>query len=50
MTKSLAVHSGADSGISHSVRLGAHYDANAITDSITEVLAYGTAVRVERVH
>jgi len=25
------------------------YDANDITDGITEVLAYGTAVKVERV-
>lgn len=29
--------------------IGARYDANEITDGITEVLAYGTAVRVERV-
>ena len=28
--------------------IGARYDANEITDGITEVLAYGTAVRVER--
>jgi uncharacterized protein YbjQ (UPF0145 family) len=27
--------------------IGARYDANEITDGITEVLAYGTAVRVE---
>jgi uncharacterized protein YbjQ (UPF0145 family) len=24
-----------------------HYDANEITDGVTEVLAYGTAVNVE---
>jgi uncharacterized protein YbjQ (UPF0145 family) len=35
--------------------MGAHailamrYDANEITDGITEVLAYGTAVKIERV-
>jgi uncharacterized protein YbjQ (UPF0145 family) len=27
--------------------IGVRYDANEITDGITEVLAYGTAVRVE---
>ena len=29
--------------------LGMRYDANEIMDGITEVLAYGTAVKVERV-
>jgi uncharacterized protein YbjQ (UPF0145 family) len=29
--------------------LAVRYDANEITDGITEVLAYGTAVKVERV-
>lgn len=28
--------------------LGARYDANEVMDGITEVLAYGTAVRLER--
>jgi uncharacterized protein YbjQ (UPF0145 family) len=28
--------------------LGMRYDANEITDGITEVLAYGTAVVIER--
>ncbi|MBI3537787.1 MAG: YbjQ family protein [Chloroflexi bacterium] len=27
--------------------IGARYDANEVTDGVTEVLAYGTAVRVE---
>jgi uncharacterized protein YbjQ (UPF0145 family) len=41
--------------VEHAEQLGAHailamrYDANDITDGITEVLAYGTAVKVERV-
>ena len=29
--------------------VGMHYDANEVADGITEVLAYGTAVMVERV-
>ncbi len=39
--------------VAHAHQLGANavvamrYDANEITDGITEVLAYGTAVRVE---
>ncbi len=28
--------------------IGARYDANEVTSGVTEVLAYGTAVRVER--
>ena len=28
--------------------VGVHYDANEVADGITEVLAYGTAVMVER--
>ena len=42
--------------VEHAEQMGAHailamrYDANEITDGITEVLAYGTAVKVERVH
>ena len=28
--------------------IGVRYDANEVSDSVTEVLAYGTAVRVER--
>ena len=41
--------------VEHAEQMGAHailamrYDANEITDGITEVLAYGTAVKVERV-
>jgi uncharacterized protein YbjQ (UPF0145 family) len=41
--------------VEHAQELGAdgilamRYDANEITDGITEVLAYGTAVKVERV-
>ncbi|MGE5500904.1 MAG: YbjQ family protein [Ignavibacteriales bacterium] len=41
--------------VEHAEQLGAHgilavrYDANEITDGITEVLAYGTAVKLERV-
>ncbi len=41
--------------IDHSEKLGAHaiigvrYDANEVMDGITEVLAYGTAVRVEKI-
>jgi uncharacterized protein YbjQ (UPF0145 family) len=41
--------------VAHAAELGANailamrYDANEITDGITEVLAYGTAVKVERV-
>jgi uncharacterized protein YbjQ (UPF0145 family) len=41
--------------VEHAEQMGAHailavrYDANDITDGITEVLAYGTAVKVERV-
>jgi len=41
--------------IEHASQMGAgavlamRYDANEITDGITEVLAYGTAVRVELV-
>jgi uncharacterized protein YbjQ (UPF0145 family) len=41
--------------VEHAGQMGAHailamrYDANEITDGITEVLAYGTAVKVERV-
>lgn len=41
--------------VEHAEQLGAHailamrYDANDITDGITEVLAYGTAVKLERV-
>lgn len=41
--------------VEHAQQMGAHailamrYDANEITDGITEVLAYGTAVKVERV-
>jgi len=40
--------------VEHAQQMGAHailamrYDANEITDGITEVLAYGTAVKVER--
>ena len=40
--------------VAHARELGAdavvamRYDANEITDGITEVLAYGTAVKVER--
>ncbi|HEX2863521.1 MAG TPA: heavy metal-binding domain-containing protein [Deinococcales bacterium] len=40
--------------IQHARQLGANaiiamrYDANEITDGVTEVLAYGTAVKVER--
>ena len=40
--------------VAHAAELGANaiiamrYDANDIMDGITEVLAYGTAVRVER--
>ena len=40
--------------VEHAKQLGAHailamrYDANDITDGITEVLAYGTAVVVEK--
>jgi uncharacterized protein YbjQ (UPF0145 family) len=29
--------------------IGARYDANEVSDGVTEVLAYGTAVTVERV-
>jgi uncharacterized protein YbjQ (UPF0145 family) len=29
--------------------VGARYDANEVMDGVTEVLAYGTAVRVEKV-
>jgi uncharacterized protein YbjQ (UPF0145 family) len=41
--------------VEHAEQMGAHailamrYDANEITDGITVVLAYGTAVMVERV-
>jgi uncharacterized protein YbjQ (UPF0145 family) len=41
--------------VEHAEQMGAHailamrYDANEITDGITEVLAYGTAVKIERV-
>jgi uncharacterized protein YbjQ (UPF0145 family) len=28
--------------------IGVRYDANEVTDGVTEVLAYGTAVRVEK--
>ena len=41
--------------VEHAEQMGAHavlamrYDANEITDGITEVLAYGAAVKVERV-
>ena len=41
--------------VEHAEKMGAHailamrYDANDITDGITEVLAYGTAVKLERV-
>jgi uncharacterized protein YbjQ (UPF0145 family) len=41
--------------VEHAEQMGAHavlamrYDANEITDGVTEVLAYGTAVKVERV-
>jgi uncharacterized protein YbjQ (UPF0145 family) len=41
--------------VEHAQQLGANailatrYDANEITDGITEVLAYGSAVKVERV-
>ena len=41
--------------VTHAESLGANaiigfrYDANEVTQGITEVLAYGTAVRVERV-
>ena len=41
--------------VEHAQQMGAdailamRYDANEITDGITEVLAYGTAVKVERV-
>ena len=41
--------------VSHAQRAGAdavvamRYDANEIMDGITEVLAYGTAVKVERI-
>jgi uncharacterized protein YbjQ (UPF0145 family) len=41
--------------VSHAQRAGAdaviamRYDANEIMDGITEVLCYGTAVKVERV-
>ncbi|MGE5565538.1 MAG: YbjQ family protein [Parcubacteria group bacterium] len=41
--------------VEHAEQLGAHailavrYDGNEITDGITEVLAYGTAVKLERV-
>ena len=54
----LAVHArqeAYDLLVEHAEQMGAHailamrYDANEITDGITEVLAYGTAVKVERV-
>ena len=41
--------------VEHAQQMGAdailavRYDANEITDGITEVLAYGTAVKIERV-
>ena len=41
--------------VEHAEQMGAHailamrYDANEITDGITEVLAYGSAVKLERV-
>ena len=41
--------------VEHAQQMGAHailamrYDANEITDGITEVLAYGSAVKLERV-
>ncbi len=35
-------------GIGGNAVIGMRYDANAITDGVTEVLAYGTAVVVER--
>jgi|SRR5690349_21408710 len=41
--------------VEHAEKMGAHavlamrYDANEITDGVTEVLAYGTAVKLERV-
>jgi len=41
--------------VEHAEQMGAHavlamrYDANEIMDGITEVLAYGTAVKIERV-
>ena len=40
--------------VQHATQLGANaviamrYDANEITDGITEVLAYGTAVKAEK--
>ena len=40
--------------VSHAAEMGANaiigmsYDANEVTDGVTEVLAYGTAVQVER--
>jgi len=41
--------------VEHAQEMGAHavlamrYDANEITDGITEVLAYGSAVKIERI-
>lgn len=41
--------------VSHAAQMGANaiiamsYDANEVMDGVTEVLAYGTAVQVERI-
>jgi uncharacterized protein YbjQ (UPF0145 family) len=42
----LMLHNAAETGAN--AVIGARYDANEVTAGVTEVLAYGTAVRVEK--